>query len=66
MVPLLPELKISLENDHLILRGSPIESAGCVLRGVVSLKTPEACKLKAVRLTFKGVMHIEWKEGTSA
>lgn len=64
MVPLLPELKIALENDHLVLHGSPAESAGCVLRGVVSLKAPEVCKLKTLRLKFKGLMHIEWKEGT--
>lgn len=64
MVHLLPELKISLENNRLVLHGSPTESAGCVLRGVLSFKAPEPCKLKVVRLKFKGVMHIEWKEGT--
>ncbi|CAM0142065.1 hypothetical protein VKS41_004230 [Umbelopsis sp. WA50703] len=64
MVHLLPELKISLENDRLILHGSPAESAGCVLRGVLSFKAPEPCKLKVLRLKFKGVMHVEWKEGT--
>ncbi|KAH8554110.1 hypothetical protein BGW37DRAFT_243566 [Umbelopsis sp. PMI_123] len=64
MVPLLPELKISLENDHLVFHGSPAESAGCVLRGVVSLKVVEPCKFKSLRLKFKGVMHIEWKEGS--
>ncbi|CAO3692273.1 unnamed protein product [Umbelopsis ramanniana] len=63
MVPLTTELRISLENDHLVLHGSPSESAGCVLRGVVSLKAMEQCKFKSLRLKFKGVMHIEWKEG---
>lgn len=65
MVPLTTELRISLENDHLVLHGSPSESAGCVLRGVVSLKAMEQCKFKSLRLKFKGVMHIEWKEGNN-
>jgi hypothetical protein len=65
MVPLMTELKISLENDHLVLHGSPSESAGCVLRGVLSLKAMEQCKFKSLRLKFKGVMHIEWKEGNN-
>ncbi|KAG0795926.1 hypothetical protein G6F57_003232 [Rhizopus arrhizus] len=56
------ELKIQLENDTLVIRGSPQESVGCVIRGCVVLITKEALKVKSIHLNLLGKMKIHWNE----
>lgn len=55
-------IKIHVENDTLILRGSPEESVGCVLRGCVILNTKEAMKVKSITLNLLGRMKVQWSE----
>lgn len=52
------QFKIHVENDTLILRGSPEESVGCVLRGCVILHTKETMKIKSITLNFSGRMKV--------
>lgn len=52
------QFKIHVENDTLILRGSPEESVGCVLRGCVILHIKEAMKIKSITLNFSGRMKV--------
>lgn len=59
------ELKIHLENDMLIIRGSPEESVGCVLRGYVMLNTKETLRVKSIHLSLLGKMKIQWNERKS-
>ncbi|KAI9480585.1 MAG: hypothetical protein EXX96DRAFT_461924, partial [Benjaminiella poitrasii] len=56
------QLKIHVENDTLILRGSPEESVGCVLRGCVMLRLKETTRVKSIVLNFTGKMKIQWNE----
>lgn len=55
-------LKIHVENDQLIMHGSPNESAGCVLRGVLDVHVKEPIKVKSILLRFSGRMVITWTE----
>ncbi|KAI8144900.1 hypothetical protein BJV82DRAFT_556328 [Fennellomyces sp. T-0311] len=48
------QLRIDLENDQLVMYGSPTDSTGCVLRGVVSLNLAQPIKVKAITLHFSG------------
>lgn len=57
--------KIHVESDQLILYGSPTESAGCVLRGILELSLHEPTKVKSVSLRFTGKMLITWTERKS-
>ncbi|KAI7900474.1 uncharacterized protein BX663DRAFT_517778, partial [Cokeromyces recurvatus] len=54
------ELKIHLENDQLIMYGSSTESAGCILRGVLSLELDRPTKLQSLALHFYGTMTVSW------
>lgn len=56
------QFKIQLENDTLVIRGSPEESVGCVLRGHVVLNTKETIKVKSIHLSLLGKMKIQWSE----
>jgi hypothetical protein len=55
--------KIHVESDNLIMYGPTNESAGCILRGVMSLNLQEALKVKSISLQFSGRMVISWTEG---
>ncbi|KAF1805346.1 hypothetical protein V8B55DRAFT_1446156 [Mucor lusitanicus] len=57
------KLKIHIESDNLIMYGSSSESAGCVLRGVMSLKLQEPTKIKSIALELVGKMAVTWTEG---
>lgn len=59
------QLKVHVENDHLIMHGSPNESAGCVLRGVLDVHVKEPIKVKSIHLRFSGRMVITWTERKS-
>ncbi|KAI8097818.1 uncharacterized protein B0P05DRAFT_458167, partial [Gilbertella persicaria] len=59
---MLHQLKIHVENDTLIMRGSPEESVGCVLRGCVVLHVKESMKVKSVSLNLVGRIKIQWNE----
>ncbi|KAI8378987.1 hypothetical protein BD560DRAFT_453329 [Blakeslea trispora] len=59
---MLHQLKIHLENDTLILRGSPDESVGCVLRGYIVFHVKETMKVKGIHLNLNGKMKIQWNE----
>ncbi|KAF7721321.1 hypothetical protein EC973_004865 [Apophysomyces ossiformis] len=56
------KLKVHVENDQLVMYGSPSESAGCVLRGIVQLSLQEPTKVKSINLYFNGTMTITWTE----
>ncbi|KAI7903116.1 uncharacterized protein BX663DRAFT_543088 [Cokeromyces recurvatus] len=56
------QLKIHVENNTLILRGSPEESVGCVLRGCVILRIKESIKVKSITLSFTGKLKLQWNE----
>jgi hypothetical protein len=58
-----PEFRIQLEDDHIILHGTPEESAGVVLRGSVLLNCPESTKVKSITLEFLGMTNVNWCEG---
>ncbi|CAG8488514.1 5166_t:CDS:2 [Diversispora eburnea] len=55
--------QIRLEQDSLILRGSPTESVGCVLRGQLVLVITETIKSKEIKLTFLGKSKTAWDSG---
>ncbi|CEP11136.1 hypothetical protein [Parasitella parasitica] len=57
------KVKIHVESDNLIMYGSAVESAGCVLRGVMSLKLQEPIKVKSIVLELFGKMAVTWTEG---
>ncbi|KAI9010956.1 hypothetical protein CLU79DRAFT_709975 [Phycomyces nitens] len=48
------KITIHLENSQLVMHGSPSESSGCVLRGVLEVNFQEPTKVKAIRLHFSG------------
>ncbi|KAF7721103.1 hypothetical protein EC973_005404 [Apophysomyces ossiformis] len=52
---------IHIENDTLILQGSPEESVGCVLRGCLVLQLDRSTRLKSVGMQL--LRHIQWNEG---
>ena len=54
--------KIHVENDTLVLRGSPEESVGCVLRGCLILNAKEALKVRSITLNFTGRIKVQWGE----
>ncbi|KAI8136704.1 hypothetical protein BJV82DRAFT_638479 [Fennellomyces sp. T-0311] len=57
--------KIHVESDQLIMYGTPSESAGCVLRGVLDVRVKEPTKVKGITLRFTGKMTITWTEPVS-
>ncbi|KAI8646473.1 hypothetical protein BD408DRAFT_336833 [Parasitella parasitica] len=57
------KVKIHIESENLIMYGSSAESAGCVLRGVMSLKLQEPAKIKSIALELVGKMAVTWTEG---
>ncbi|KAG0946140.1 hypothetical protein G6F57_002789 [Rhizopus arrhizus] len=58
-----PDFHITLETDHVILRGNVDESAGVMLRGSVVLNCHETTKVKSVSLKFIGKAKVNWTEG---
>ncbi|KAK9709721.1 hypothetical protein K7432_008857 [Basidiobolus ranarum] len=58
-------LQVLLSNDTLTLRGSPEESAGCILTGTVILNVVEPLKVKSLRLTFLGTVMVDANDGDS-
>lgn len=58
-----PEFRIQLEEDHIILHGTPEESAGVILRGSVLLNCQEPTKVKCITLEFLGMTNVNWCEG---
>ncbi|KAI8359077.1 hypothetical protein EDC96DRAFT_514093 [Choanephora cucurbitarum] len=56
------QIKLNVENDHLILHGSPTESVGCVLRGTMIIKLKEPTKIKSISLEFSGKCNTSWLE----
>ena len=54
---------INLESDHIILHGTPEESAGVILRGSVVLNCNEATKIKSLTLKLEGKTKVNWTEG---
>lgn len=57
-----PKLKIHLENEQLVMYGSPSESSGCVLRGALTLRLNKPTSLKALSLSFQGTMSVSWNQ----
>jgi hypothetical protein len=55
-------IKIHVENDTLVLRGSPEESVGCVLRGCLILQVKETIKVKSITMNLTGKMKVQWSE----
>ncbi|KAK9728451.1 hypothetical protein K7432_001054 [Basidiobolus ranarum] len=47
-------LEIQLENDHIVLRGTSEESAGCVLRGCMILTIKRTSRINRIELNFNG------------
>lgn len=47
-------LRIHLETDQLVMYGSAENSAGCVLRGVVSLDLNQTTRVRGITLRFVG------------
>ncbi|KAG2206248.1 hypothetical protein INT47_007261 [Mucor saturninus] len=56
------KLKIHLENEQLVMYGSPSESSGCVLRGALSLRLNRPTNLKSLTLSFQGTMSVSWNQ----
>lgn len=61
-----PDFHITLETDHVILRGNVDESAGVMLRGSVVLNCHETTKVKSVSLKFIGKAKVNWTEGLNS
>lgn len=59
------KLRIHLENNHLIMYGSALESSGCVLRGALSLKLKKPTSFKSLSLHFLGKVSVSWNQGKS-
>ncbi|RUP46926.1 hypothetical protein BC936DRAFT_146364 [Jimgerdemannia flammicorona] len=58
------ELKIHVENSELMMHGTAVEAAGCLLRGVLTLQLAEAIKVKSIVLKFVGTMKVAWADTT--
>ena len=56
------KLRIHLENDQLVMRGSPTESSGCVLRGALFLRLKKPTRFKCLTLSFQGTMTVSWNQ----
>jgi hypothetical protein len=56
------KLKIHLENDRLIMYGTPTESSGCVLRGALTLKLNHQTSIKSLKLRFYGTLAVSWSQ----
>ncbi|RCH80563.1 hypothetical protein CU097_003355 [Rhizopus azygosporus] len=56
------KLRIHLENNHLIMYGSALESSGCVLRGALSLKLKKPTSFKSLSLHFLGKVSVSWNQ----
>lgn len=56
------KLKIHLENEQLVMYGSPSESSGCVLRGALSLGLNRPTSFKSLTLSFEGTMSVSWNQ----
>ncbi|KAI9015647.1 hypothetical protein CLU79DRAFT_765206 [Phycomyces nitens] len=56
------DLKINVESSKIILRGTPDESVGCVLRGFVEFCIKETVRVKSLKLRFSGKMRINCVE----
>lgn len=58
-------LDIRLDNDVVVLRGTPAEAAGAVLRGSVAVILKEPLSVKAIHLKLVGVERVGWHEPVS-
>ncbi|GAA5799311.1 hypothetical protein EDC94DRAFT_650944 [Helicostylum pulchrum] len=56
------KLKIHLENEKLVMYGSPTESSGCVLRGALTLCLKRSTRFKSLVLSFHGSMSVSWSQ----
>lgn len=56
------KLKIHLENEQLVMYGSPSDSSGCVLRGALSLRLNKPTNFKSLTLSFQGMMSVSWNQ----
>ncbi|KAF8422634.1 hypothetical protein EV426DRAFT_702446 [Tirmania nivea] len=55
-------LDIRLDNDVVVLRGTPTEAAGAVLRGSVTVILKEPLSVRAIRLKLVAVERVGWYE----
>lgn len=56
------KLKIHVENEQLVMYGSSSESAGCVLRGALSLRLKKPASFKSLILSFQGTISVSWSQ----
>ncbi|KAI8352121.1 hypothetical protein EDC96DRAFT_518103 [Choanephora cucurbitarum] len=56
------DLQIVLEEDHVILYGTPEESAGVMLKGHVMLNCFGQTKVKSIKLKFTSIAQVSWTE----
>ncbi|RPB29536.1 hypothetical protein L211DRAFT_23310 [Terfezia boudieri ATCC MYA-4762] len=58
-------LDIRLDNNVVILRGTPTEAAGAVLRGSVTVILKESLSVRAIRLKLVAVERVGWHESVN-
>ncbi|KAI9302652.1 hypothetical protein BJ944DRAFT_251326 [Cunninghamella echinulata] len=56
------KLSIQVENDSLVMFGNSIESAGCVLRGVLRFSLTQPLKVKSINVRFICKSIYTWSE----
>ncbi|RKP08217.1 hypothetical protein THASP1DRAFT_15954, partial [Thamnocephalis sphaerospora] len=56
-------VSIELQEGAAVLRGSPSESVGTVLRGVVVVTIAESARIRSIHARFRGRMRVWWSEG---
>ncbi|CAO3627436.1 unnamed protein product [Cunninghamella blakesleeana] len=56
------KLSIQVENDSLVMFGTSLESAGCVLRGVIQFSLTQPLKVKTISVRFTGKSIFTWSE----
>ncbi|KAL7273571.1 hypothetical protein RUND412_003556 [Rhizina undulata] len=61
----IPYCDIRLDEDVIVLRGSPAESAGALLRGRLAFCLRESVAVRSITLNLVGLKRLHWQERAS-
>ncbi|RPA96687.1 hypothetical protein L873DRAFT_1693575 [Choiromyces venosus 120613-1] len=61
----IPYCDIRLDDNVVVLRGTPEESAGALLKGTLAFCITESVPVRSITLSLVGVRRLHWQEKTS-
>ncbi|KAG0639464.1 hypothetical protein HOY80DRAFT_86908 [Tuber brumale] len=62
----IPYCDIRLDDNVVVLRGTPEESAGAVLKGTLAFCITESAAIRSIALSLLGVRRLHWQENSTA